>query len=183
VGSLRVVADASGNVLKRINYDSFGNIIDDTDPTFEVPFGFSGGLHDRDTGLVRFGVRDYDSDVGRWTAKDPILFAGGDTDIYGYCLNNPVNYIDLTGKGVVDFFKCFYYAKKVYKYQAECRNEMTNNPCKFREKYGAGAYPSGEIMNCVESKDPNLYYKWIKSCFKGASGPNSPIKPKPLPRL
>ena len=54
VGSLRIVADASGNVVKRINYDSFGNIIEDTDPTFEIPFGFAGGLHDRDTGFVRF---------------------------------------------------------------------------------------------------------------------------------
>ena len=27
VGSLRVVADAAGNVVKRIDYDSFGNII------------------------------------------------------------------------------------------------------------------------------------------------------------
>ena len=94
VGSLRVVADASGNVVKRIDYDSFGNVIGDTNPTFEVPFGFAGGLHDRDTGLVRFGFRDYDPDVGRWTAKDPIGFAGGDTDLYGYCLNDPVNWVD-----------------------------------------------------------------------------------------
>ena len=70
LGSLRVVADASGNVVKRTNYDSFGNIIDDTDPSFEVPFGFDGGLHDRDRGLVQFGFRDYDPDIGRWTAKD-----------------------------------------------------------------------------------------------------------------
>ena len=97
VGSLRVVADVSGNVVKRIEYDSFGNIISDTDPTFEVPFGFAGGLHDRDTGLVRFGYRDYDPDVGRWTAKDPIFFAGGDTDLYGYCLSDPVNFIDPLG--------------------------------------------------------------------------------------
>jgi len=97
VGSLRVVADASGNVVKRIDYDSFGNIIEDTNPTFEIPFGFAGGLHDRDTGLVRFGYRDYDPDVGRWTAKDPILFYGGDTDLYGYCLNDPVNAIDPYG--------------------------------------------------------------------------------------
>jgi len=97
VGSLRIVADASGNVVKRIDYDSFGNIIEDTDPSFEIPFGFAGGLHDRDTGLVRFGYRDYDPDVGRWTAKDPILFAGGDTDLYGYCLNDPVNWVDPEG--------------------------------------------------------------------------------------
>jgi RHS repeat-associated protein len=97
VGSLRVVADTSGNVVKRIDYDSFGNIIDDTDPAFEVPFAFAGGLNDQDTGLVRFGYRDYDPDTGRWTAKDPILFAGGDTDLYGYCLNDPINWIDPWG--------------------------------------------------------------------------------------
>jgi RHS repeat-associated protein len=97
VGSLRIVADASGNVVKEIEYDSFGNVITDTAPTFEVPFGFAGGLHDRDTGLVRFGYRDFDPNVGRWTAKDPIGFAGGDTDLYGYVLNNPINSMDPFG--------------------------------------------------------------------------------------
>ncbi len=97
VGSLRVVADPYGNVVKKIDYDSFGNVIADTNPGFEVPFGFAGGLHDRDTGLVRFGYRDYDPDIGRWTAKDPIFFAGGDTDLYGYCLNDPVNWVDPDG--------------------------------------------------------------------------------------
>ncbi|MFV9691496.1 MAG: RHS repeat-associated core domain-containing protein, partial [Desulfobacteria bacterium] len=97
VGSLRIVADTAANVLKRIEYDSFGNIIQDTNPEFQIFFGFAGGLHDRDTGLVRFGYRDYDPDTGRWTAKDPIGFAGGDTDLYGYCLNDPVNWVDPIG--------------------------------------------------------------------------------------
>ena len=102
VGSLRIVADAAGNVIKRIDYDSFGNITDDTNPSFEIPFGFAGGLQDRDTGLVRFGFRDYDPDVGRWTAKDPIGFWGGYVDLYGYCLNDPVNSIDPSGLGKID---------------------------------------------------------------------------------
>jgi len=54
-------------------------------------------LHDIDTGLVLFGFRDYDPDVGRWTAKDPILFHGADTDLYSYCLNDPINRIDSWG--------------------------------------------------------------------------------------
>ena len=33
VGSLRLVADGSGNVVKRISYDSFGNILEDTNPS------------------------------------------------------------------------------------------------------------------------------------------------------
>ena len=98
VGSLRVVADSNSDVVKRIDYDSFGNIIADTNEAFKIPIGFAGGLHDRDTGLVRFGFRDYDPDVGRWTAKDPIFFAGGDMDLYGYVLNNPINFIDPIGK-------------------------------------------------------------------------------------
>ncbi len=98
VGSLRVVADGSGNPVKRIDYDSFGNVFSDSAPNFAVPFGFAGGLYDRDTGLVRFGYRDYDPDTGRWTAKDPIGFNGGDTDLYGYCVNDPVNLVDQSGK-------------------------------------------------------------------------------------
>ncbi|EFK06099.1 RHS repeat-associated core domain protein [delta proteobacterium NaphS2] len=107
VGSLRAVADASGNVVKRLDYDSYGNVISDTDPSFEIPFGFAGGLYDGDTGLVRFGYRDYDPDIGRWTAKDPIFFAGGDTDLYGYCLNDPVNLIDIKGNFWFEFGKGF----------------------------------------------------------------------------
>jgi len=97
VGSLRAVTDAAGTVIKRIDYDTFGNILADSNPGFSVPFGFAGGLHDRDTELIRFGVRDYDPAIGRWTAKDPIGFAGGDDDLYGYTLDDPVNGVDPEG--------------------------------------------------------------------------------------
>ncbi len=94
VGTLRTVVNTSGTVVKRIDYDSFGNVISDSDPTFTVPFGFAGGLYDKDTKLVRFGFRDYDPDTGRWTAKDPIGFAGGDTDIY--CESNTNTPLSMT---------------------------------------------------------------------------------------
>ena len=61
-------------------------------------FAFAGGLYDADTGLNRFGARDYDPVVGRWTAKDPIRFAGGDVNLYGYVLNDPVNLVDPSGE-------------------------------------------------------------------------------------
>ncbi len=35
--------------------------------------------------------------MGRWTAKYPIFFESGDTDLYGYCLNDPINRIDPDG--------------------------------------------------------------------------------------
>ena len=58
-------------------------MLSDTNPGFQ-PFGFAGGHFDHETGLVRFGARDYDAEVGRWLSKDLILFAGGDTNFYGY---------------------------------------------------------------------------------------------------
>jgi len=97
VGSLRVVADTSGNVIKAIQYDPFGGIIEDSNPGFKSPLGFAGGLHDRDLGFVRFGFRDYDTYTSRWTAPDPIGDAGGDSDWYGYCLDDPVNGVDPLG--------------------------------------------------------------------------------------
>ena len=98
IGSLKAVVDNSGNIIKQIDYDAFGNIIADSNPSFEIPIGFAGGLHDKDTGLVRFGARDYDPDTGRWTVKDPIGFQGDETDLYGYVLNDPVNFVDPEGE-------------------------------------------------------------------------------------
>jgi RHS repeat-associated protein len=97
IGSLRAVVDSDGLIVKRIDYDSFGNVILDTDPSFKVPIGFAGGLYDADTGLVRFGFRDYDPAIGRWTAKDPIDFAGGSVNLYEYVQSDPINLFDPLG--------------------------------------------------------------------------------------
>jgi RHS repeat-associated protein len=97
LGSPRLVVDAStGAVAQRIDYDEFGRVLLDTNPGFQ-PFGFAGGIDDRDVGLVRFGARDYDRETGRWTAKDRIRFAGGDANLYGYAVRDPVNVYDLDG--------------------------------------------------------------------------------------
>jgi len=52
----------------------------------------------KDTGLIRFGYRDYDPETGRWTARDPIGFEGGDSNLYGYVLGDPINLVDPTGE-------------------------------------------------------------------------------------
>jgi RHS repeat-associated protein len=97
LGSVRLVVDAStGEVAQRMMHDVWGNVLEDTNPGFQ-PFGFAGGLYDADTGLVRFGARDYDPAVGRWTAKDAALFLAGDTNLYAYVGNDAVNWIDPAG--------------------------------------------------------------------------------------
>jgi RHS repeat-associated protein len=97
VGSPRVVTDATGAVVKTLVYDSFGVVSSDSDPSFELPFGFAGGLSDPVTGLVHFGFRDYEPESGRWTARDPILFGGGQANLYVYAGGDPVGQRDPSG--------------------------------------------------------------------------------------
>ncbi len=97
LGSPRLVVNtASGAVVQRMDYDAWGNVLRDDSPGFQ-PFGFAGGLYDGDSRLVRFGARDYDAGVGRWTANDPTGYSGGDTNFYLYASVNPLDVSDPNG--------------------------------------------------------------------------------------
>lgn len=96
LGSVRLVIKvADGSIVQEMLHDEFGRVTKDTNKGFQ-PFGFAGGLYDSNTGLVQFGARWYDPQIGRWISKDPIKFQGG-YNFYVYVLNNPINLIDRTG--------------------------------------------------------------------------------------
>ncbi len=72
-------------------------MIQNSHPELVLPLGFAGGLCDSDTGLIHFGYREYDPTIGRFISPDPLGYAGGDVDLYGYCGDDPVNFIDRMG--------------------------------------------------------------------------------------
>lgn len=97
LGSPRLVVDSeTGAVRRRVDFDVFGAPTSDSNPGL-YPFGFSGGLGDAHISLVRLGRRDLDVKVGRWTARDPSGFGGGDSNLFAYVANDPVNYLDPWG--------------------------------------------------------------------------------------
>ncbi|HEX9780027.1 MAG TPA: RHS repeat-associated core domain-containing protein, partial [bacterium] len=71
-------------------------VLADSNAGFQ-PFGFAGGIYDQHTKLTRFGARDYDAHIGRWTSKDPILFAGAQSNLFDYGINDPINTFDPLG--------------------------------------------------------------------------------------
>ena len=97
LGSVRLVVDTTTNtVMQALTYDPWGVVLQDTNQGFQ-PFGYAGGLYDHRTGLVRFGARDYDALISRWLAKDPIVFQGGDTNLYRANAGDPINSHDPSG--------------------------------------------------------------------------------------
>ena len=97
-GSVRTVMSATGAVLGRVNYDSFGKVTSATTPAAAGSlFGYAGSVYDVATGLSFMNARYYDPASGRFLSEDPLGFAAGDMNVYRYVGNNPVNLVDPTG--------------------------------------------------------------------------------------
>jgi RHS repeat-associated protein len=96
VGTPKAILDSSGNVVETTQRDAFGNV-DLRTGDAGLMIGFAGGLEDPATGLVRFGLRDYDPSTGRWMQQDPALYGGGQWNLYAYAGSDPLNRRDPTG--------------------------------------------------------------------------------------
>ncbi len=97
LGSVRMLVNtANGDIVQRIDYDAFGNILLDNNSGYQ-PFYFAGGLYELSTGLIRFGARDFDPVTARWNTKDPLLFGAGQANLFMYCGNDPINRLDPSG--------------------------------------------------------------------------------------
>ena len=101
LGSIRDIADfneATGitAIANHRTYDSFGKLVDETG-TASIPFGYTGKLFDKTTGLQNNLNRWYDPNLGKWISQDPIGFAAGDANLYRYVGNSPTNATDPSG--------------------------------------------------------------------------------------
>jgi RHS repeat-associated protein len=160
--SVRLVVDTStGAIAQRLEYDEYGRVLVDTNPGFQ-PLGFGGGLYDPDTGLVRFGARDYDALTGRWLDKDPLGFDGGDANLYAYAQNNPINYVDPYGTDVLNDLASYWYLQKylkdLHRYRNKDANKCPNQPPAEDKAYPDGrtwdrALPHGPIWDKILPKD------------------------------
>jgi RHS repeat-associated protein len=99
LGSIRDVLDSAVNLRIHRDFDSFGNVIDEThyNGNIDEAFGFTGRLFDDETGLQNNLNRWYDPATGRWISEDPIGFAAGDANLNRYVGNESTRYIDPSG--------------------------------------------------------------------------------------
>ena len=96
-GSVKMLLDNEGNVVNEITYDAFGNVTVETNPDINFRFSYTGRELDPETGLYNYRTRYLDPRTHQFISPDTIGFAGGDTNLYRYVANSPLNYIDPFG--------------------------------------------------------------------------------------
>ena len=110
-GDVVAITDYQGNVVARYTYDVWGKVLSVvngagnpvTDPTHVAnlnPFRYRGYFYDTETGFYYVSSRYYDPEIGRWINADSLVSTGQGilgNNMFVYCLNNPVNYIDRDG--------------------------------------------------------------------------------------
>ena len=98
LGNTREITGTGGAVLNAYDYDAFGAAKVVTEAMVN-PFKFVGqlGVTEEGTQLHFMRARSFTSELGRFIAKDPLNFSGGDLNLYGYAQNQPVQFVDPLG--------------------------------------------------------------------------------------
>ena len=99
LGSVRGIADVTGKVEQRLDYDPFG--VPQGQTAAGLQPGFAALLYDGDAGIYVTGCRAYDPGLGRFLQRDPEhrVPRGNAEDLsaYSYCGADPVNWSDTSG--------------------------------------------------------------------------------------
>ncbi len=106
LGSVVALSNVNNMLVERYAYDVFGR------PTIRDPNGvvlaagargnpylFTGRAWDVESGLYYYRARYYDYATGRFLQPDPVGYQAG-INLYEYCSNNAVNFIDPSGEWV-----------------------------------------------------------------------------------
>jgi RHS repeat-associated protein len=104
LNSTVAVTDSNGSVIEQYRYDVFGQPFfyspDGTprsESALDIRFLFTGREWLSSLGLYDYRHRIYSPSLGRFLQMDPLGFASGDVNLYVYCLNSAVLFVDPWG--------------------------------------------------------------------------------------
>jgi RHS repeat-associated protein len=95
--SVHDIVSSSGTELDHVVYDSFGNILTETNASNGDRFKFAGMEYDPVAGELYDRARDYSTALGRFVSQDPLEFSGGNSNLYLYITNQPTRTTDPGG--------------------------------------------------------------------------------------
>ena len=103
-GDVVNILNASGSTVASYSYNAWGKVLTATGTMAAVnPLRYRGYYYDTDTGLYYVSSRYYDPEICRWINADSNVSTGQGfvgTNMFAYCLNNPVATKDVQGNFV-----------------------------------------------------------------------------------
>ena len=178
MGSITDITDTNGTVLNHYAYDAFGNRTVEEE-SVENRFGFAGEMLDAVTGQYYLRARFYNPVIARFLSED--TYYGDGLNLYAYCYNNPVGYVDPSG-----------HIKKICskKYAEHKQKEAEGGKLSLKEKYQIYEYEHRKTQPDGVGSDskrgiPSGYYqdangRWHRPNGQFASnaevGIDSPVK-------
>ena len=129
-GTVRVVADEHGHAEEVNDYYAFGGLMSTSSRQSVQPYKYNGKELETACGVnwYDYGARRYDPVLGRWNGVDPLCEDYYSENPYGYCGNNPVNYVDPNG-----LMKVLYNPDGTYK--ETTHNNWFHNTFMGRQEY------------------------------------------------
>ena len=107
-GDILRIFDKNGNLKAEYSYDAWGKCTIKTNVSGIAainPFRYRGYYLDDETGLYYLNARYYDPEIGRFISPDSIDYLDPESinglNIYVYCGNNPIMYVDPNGNFIV----------------------------------------------------------------------------------
>ncbi|MDD4910182.1 MAG: DUF4329 domain-containing protein [Candidatus Omnitrophica bacterium] len=92
---MTALTDSSGSTVESYTYDAYGK--PSTASSIGNPYMFTGREYDLETGLYYYRARHYSPMLGRFLQRDPWGHLFLATNLYLYCYNNPLIWIDPWG--------------------------------------------------------------------------------------
>ena len=108
LGSIRALCDHTGELIALRDYYAFGMEWERPNAPATTDRYYYNGKEKQEignTGLLDYGARFYNPDIGRWTTLDPLASKYYNISPYAYCTGNPVRFIDIEGMFVGDPIK------------------------------------------------------------------------------
>ena len=184
LGSPRVITNSSGSVVGRHDYMPFGVELGAGVGGRTTAMGFSntgdnnrkkftGKERDNETGLDFFEARYYASMQGRFTSSDPValtverLVDPQRINLYAYCRNNPLAFIDPTGEIVTfanddarkkyeEYVKFLNGDKKKYANELATVNRLQNSEVEYRLSVGGRNFEGAEGNTTTDGQRINV---------------------------
>ncbi len=93
------LTDQNQSIASTYAYQPYGEQTQGQTQTITQPFTYVGqyGVMAESYGYYYMRARYYDSGAGRFVSEDPLVFDGGDVNLYAYVAGNPVGRVDPSG--------------------------------------------------------------------------------------